>query len=251
MASSSPSCSPATCWRRNATRLADAEGRRHDWVKARAYLDAARADDPGLEATRHLLDAYQALEAGDTPRAVAAMTALDAILLADENVAFSLYEGPCYLGLALGLAGREREAEAAFARADRFVACAVFRADVLEAQRRPAEADRQYGVAIRLAPSLPFAYYQRGVTLLKRGDTARAVTRFQDAHRRGPRWADPLKGWGDALAAQGRWAEAAAKYAEAEPFAPAWQELHLAHATALDRLGRRQDAEAYRKKAAS
>lgn len=233
------------------TGLADSEGRRHGWRKARAYLYEAPAADHGVQATRYLLDAYQSLEAGDVARAVAATEALDAIWRADDDVAFSLYEAPCYHGLALGLAGRAREAEVAFARGDRYVACAAFRADVLEARGLYAEADRQYGVAIRLAPSLPFAYYQRGVALLKRGDMARAVTRFQDAHRRGPRWADPLKGWGDALAAQGRWAEAAEKYADAEPFAPEWRELHLAHATALDRLGRRQDAEAQREKAAT
>lgn len=232
------------------TGLADSEGRRHDWRKAEAHLAAAPADDPGVQSTGHLLDAYQALEAGDIPRAVAATTALDAIWRTDDSVAFSLYEAPCYLGLALGLAGREGEAEAAFARGDRFVACAAFRADVLEAHGRTAEADRQYGVAIRLAPSLPFAYYQRGLALLARGDTARAIGRFRDAHTRGPRWADPLKGWGDALAAQGRWAEAAAKYTQAEPFAPNWRALHLAHATALDRLGRRAAAEAQREKAA-
>lgn len=231
------------------TGLADSEGHRHDWATARSHLDAARTDDPGVQATRHLVDTYQALASGDTARALSAMTALDLIWREDESVAFSLYEAPCYLGLALGLAGRERDAEAAFARGDRFVDCAVFRADVLEAMGREAEADRQYGVAIRLAPSLPFAYHRRGAALLERGDFARAAGRFEQAHRRGPRWADPLKGWGDALAAQGRWAEAAEKYAEAEPFAPNWRELHLAHAVALDRLGRPSAARAQRDKA--
>lgn len=178
------------------------------------------------------------------------MTALDALWIADEDVAYTFHEGPCYLGLALGLAGRAREAEAAFVRGDRYVACAAFRADVLEARGQQAEADRQYGVAIRLAPSLPFAYHQRALALMARGDTARALTRFRDANERGPRWADPLKGWGDALAAQGRWAEAAAKYAEAEPFAPNWRDLHLAHAKALDRLGRGREADVQREKAA-
>lgn len=232
------------------TGLADSEGRRHDWRRATAYLHAAPAEDHMVQATGHLLNAYRTLEAGDVAGAVAATTALDAIWREDADVAFSLYEAPCYLGLALGLAGREREAEAAFERGDRFVACAAFRADVLEAQGRRGEADRQYGVAIRLAPSLPFAYFQRGRALLARGDIPRAIGRFQDAHQRGPRWADPLKFWGDALAAQDRWAEAAAKYEQAEPFAPNWRELHLAHATALDRLGRGREAEAQREKAA-
>jgi len=229
--------------------LADGEGRRHDYAAARGHLAAALPDDPLTVATRHLIDGYQALDKGDAVAARLALLRLGALWRADPDVAFAFYEAPCFLGLAEGLSGRYREAEAAFSQGDRYVACAAFRADVLEARGMTIEADRQYGVAIRLAPSLPFAYHQRGLALLARGDTARAIGRFRDAHTRGRRWADPLKGWGDALAAQGRWSEAAAKYAQAEPFAPNWRALHLAHATALDRLGRREAAEAQREKA--
>lgn len=231
--------------------LADSEGRRHDFAGALRHLAAADADDPMTPASRLMIETYRALGLNDLPSALAAAEALDALWQSNDDVAFVFYEAPCFLGLAEGLSGRYAQAEAAFVRGDRYVACAAFRADVLEARGLHAEADRQYGVAIRLAPSLPFAYQRRALTLLARGDTARAVTRFRDAHERGPRWADPLKGWGDALAAQGHWAEAAAKYAQAEPFAPEWRELHLAHAVALDRLGRRQDAEAQREEAAS
>ncbi len=231
--------------------LADAEGRRHDFAGALRHLAAATPDEPVTIATRHMIEIYRALAANDRPAALTAARALGALWSADGDVAFTFYEAPCFLGLAEGLSGRYAEAEAAFVRGDRYVACAAFRADVLEARGRHAEADRQYGVAIRMAPSLPFAYQRRGLALLARGDDARALTRFRDAAARGPRWADPLKGWGDALAAQGRWADAAAKYAEAEAFAPNWSELHLAHAAALERLGRRRDAEAQIAKAAS
>jgi tetratricopeptide (TPR) repeat protein len=231
--------------------LADAEGHRHDWAGAGRHIAAAVPGVPMTQAARRMVEVYRALDAGDRPALLAAATSLDALWRADEDVAFTYYEAPCYLGLAEGLAGRTAQAEAAFTRGDRFVACAAFRADVLEARGLRAEADRQYGVAIRLAPSLPFAYQRRGLALLARGDTARAVGRFQDAHERGPRWADPLKAWGDALAAQGRWAEAAVKYAEAEPRAPHWRALHLAHATALERLGRRREAEIQIDKVAS
>ncbi|WP_298162315.1 hypothetical protein [Brevundimonas sp.] len=230
--------------------LADAEGRRHDFAGALRHLAAAPPDEPVTIATRRMIEVYRALAAKDRAGAVAAAEALDALWTTDADVAFTFYEAPCFLGLAEGLSGRYAEAEAAFGRGDRYVACAAFRADVLEAQGLRAEADRQYGVAIRLAPSLPFAYQRRGLALLARGDSARALTRFRDAAARGPRWADPLKGWGDALAAQGRWADAATKYAEAEAFAPRWGELHLAHAVALERLGRRREAEAQREKAA-
>ncbi len=231
--------------------LADSEGRRHDFAGALRHLAAAQPDAVLTTATRHMVETYLALGNGDREGAVAAAEALDALWQADEDIAFTFYEAPCFLGLAEGLAGRYAAAEAAFVRGDRYVACAAFRADVLEARGLTAEADRQYGVAIRLAPSLPFAYQRRGLALLARGDTARAITRFRDANARGPRWADPLKGWGDALAAQGLWAQAAAKYAEAEAFAPRWAELHLAHAEALERLGRRREAEEQIEKAAS
>lgn len=231
--------------------LADSDGRRHDFAGALRHLAAAPPDEPMTQASRWMVETYRSLGAGDRPGALAAAQALDAIGQADDDVAFTFYEAPCYLGLAEGLAGRYPEAEAAFVRGDRYVACAAFRADVLEARGLTAEADRQYGVAIRLAPSLPFAYQRRGLALLARGDTARAITRFRDANARGPRWADPLKGWGDALAARGQWAQAAAKYAQAEAFAPRWAELHIAHAAALERLGRRAEAEAQIEKAAS
>ena len=231
--------------------LADSEGRRHDYAGALRHLAGATPDAPLTLAARRMIETYRALSLDDRPAALAAAQALDVLWQADADVAFTFYEAPCFLGLAEGLSGRYAQAEAAFVPGDRYVACAAFRADVLEARGLRAEADRQYGVAIRLAPSLPFAYHRRGLALLARGDSARALTRFRDAAARGPRWADPLKGWGDALAAQGLWAQAAAKYAEAEAFAPRWSELHLAHATALERLGRRREAEEQIEKAAS
>lgn len=229
--------------------LADSEARRHDYAGAFRHLAGVAPDEGLTQAARRMIETYRALDADDRPAALAAAEALDLLWQADEDVAFTFYEAPCFLGLAEGLSGRYAQAEAAFARGDRYVACAAFRADVLDARGMRAEADAQYGVAIRMAPSLPLAYQRRALALLARGDTARALTRFRDAHERGARWADPLKGWGDTLAAQGRWAEAAAKYAEAEPFAPEWRALHLAHATALDRLGRRREAEVQREKA--
>lgn len=231
--------------------LADSEGRRHDYAGALRHLAGATPDAPLTLAARRMIETYRALSLNDRPAALAAVQALDVLWQADADVAFTFYEAPCFLGLAEGLSGRYAQAEAAFVRGDRYVACAAFRADVLEARGLRAEADRQYGVAIRLAPSLPFAYQRRGLALLARGDSARALTRFRDAAARGPRWAEPLKGWGDALAAQGLWSQAAAKYAEAEAFAPRWSELHLAHATALERLGRRKEAEEQIEMAAS
>ncbi len=45
---------------------------------------------------------------------------------------------------------------------------------------------------------------------------------------RGPRWADPLKAWGDVLRQQGSLKEAIEKYTEALKFAPNWAGLKKA-----------------------
>jgi Flp pilus assembly protein TadD len=63
------------------------------------------------------------------------------------------------------------------------------------------------------------------VALFKHGDLEGAVTKLSEAHSKGPHWADPLKGWGDVLAKQGKTSEAIAKYDEALQFAPNWKEL--------------------------
>jgi tetratricopeptide (TPR) repeat protein len=44
------------------------------------------------------------------------------------------------------------------------------------------------------------------------GDPDRAIAKFELARRKGPRFADPLKLWGEALMLSGRYAEARAQY---------------------------------------
>jgi len=83
-------------------------------------------------------------------------------------------------------------------------------------------AERWFAEAARQAPSLPFAFSEWGEMRLAKGDLSGAIKVFQIAHRNGPRFADPLKGWGDALARQERWSDALAKYKEALEYAPAW-----------------------------
>jgi len=68
--------------------------------------------------------------------------------------------------------------------------------------------------------------------LARRGDLAGAQAKYAAAQARGPHWADPLKSWGDALAAQGRWDEAVAKYEQAIAYAPRWRALQAALAEA-------------------
>jgi tetratricopeptide (TPR) repeat protein len=47
------------------------------------------------------------------------------------------------------------------------------------------------------------------------------------ANQIGPHFADPLKGWGEALMAKSQSHLALAKFAEAEKYAPNWGRLHL------------------------
>ncbi len=96
-----------------------------------------------------------------------------------------------------------------------------------------AAGERCFREAIRQAPSIPRGYFDYGTMLAARGDLAGAISQFTLAHEKGPRWADPLKGWGDALVRQGKRDEARQKYEDALKRAPKWRELQ----TALRGLG--------------
>ena len=54
-----------------------------------------------------------------------------------------------------------------------------------------------------------------------------AIAQFTIANRKGPHFADPLEGWGEALMAKNRSHLALAKFAEAGKYAPNWGRLHL------------------------
>ncbi|MDB5483330.1 MAG: hypothetical protein JWO83_4383 [Caulobacteraceae bacterium] len=110
--------------------------------------------------------------------------------------------------------------------------CVRVRGQVAALARDWRAADRWFAEATRQAPSLPAAYAEWGEARLARGDLDGAIAKFALAHDRGPRFADPLKGWGDALARQGRWSEARQKYDEALALAPAWRDLIRARAAA-------------------
>lgn len=67
------------------------------------------------------------------------------------------------------------------------------------------------------------------------------------ATAKAPRWADPLKYWGDALAAGGDHRGAIRKYRDAAERAPRWGGLHLAWGKALEVAGKQAEAaERYR-----
>jgi tetratricopeptide (TPR) repeat protein len=236
-------------WTTANVQIAEGEAHRHDWSTAGQYLALASSADQIAIATGNLIQGYRAVEESRYAEAVRRLEAFDAAWLTDNGLAYVYYDGPCWLGLAYDLTGQRAKAQAVYNRMGAFYLCYAFQADGVEATGDRAAADAAYRRAITLAPSIPFAYQRRALALMQRGEFKMAAGRFRDAHDRGPNWADPLKGWGDALAAQGKWAMAVDKYEQAEPLAPNWRELHLAHAVALERLGRFRKAASQRKRA--
>jgi Flp pilus assembly protein TadD len=66
---------------------------------------------------------------------------------------------------------------------------------------------------------------------------------------KGPHFADPLEGWGEALMAKNQSHLALEKFTEAEKYAPNWGRLHLKWGEALGFAGRKDEARAQYQKA--
>jgi tetratricopeptide (TPR) repeat protein len=78
--------------------------------------------------------------------------------------------------------------------------------------------------------------------LLAKGDIDGAIAKFKSANEKGPRFADPLEMWGEALMLKNRSDLALAKFAEAAKYAPDWGRLHLKWGEALAYTGKKDDA---------
>ena len=78
---------------------------------------------------------------------------------------------------------------------------------------------------------------------MAKGDTVGAIEKFAAAHDEGPRYADPLEMWGEALAEQKNFDAALAKYQEANRYAPKWGRLHMKWGESLVALGRAEEAQ--------
>jgi tetratricopeptide (TPR) repeat protein len=114
--------------------------------------------------------------------------------------------------------------------------CQWAKGDVAALKGDRVHAEQAFAAAITDAPHLPKAYLERGVARLGWGDLAGALADAQKANQLGPRYADPLKLWGDILARQGDWRGAKAKYDAALPLAPAWIALKAARAQAAGKV---------------
>jgi tetratricopeptide (TPR) repeat protein len=128
--------------------------------------------------------------------------------------------------------------------------CVRARAKIAALGGQAAESDRWFGEAERQAPGLVIAPTEWGEAMLRRGDTDHAIAKLKEAHRLGPKFADPLEFWGEALLAKGDAKGAVAKFEDAAKFAPKWGRLHLKWAQALSKLGKTDEARTQLKTAA-
>ena len=151
----------------------------------------------------------------------------------------STHAGPL-LAIAQAHAGQFAEAEATIDATPRgCVACVTARGDIDAMQKHRAAAIAWFANAVKLAPSVPFAYADWGAMLLRKGDYDDAMEKFRQANLKGPHFADPLEMWGEALMQKNRSDLALAKFEEANKFAPNWGRLHLEWGRALAYVGRR------------
>lgn len=204
-------------------RLATLEMARHDWRAAREALAGGDSSDPQLERMSLLVGAVEQMEAGRPALALPALRQLSGGQDIEEAG-----DALCLLALAHAQNLEREAALGALARSRDTTICRARTGEIHEALGDQAAADAAARRSIGAAPSSPYPYEARGRVLLARGDLNGAAWRFDQAHARGPRWADPIKGQGDVLAARGRWAEAAARYRAALEFAPGWQALRAA-----------------------
>jgi tetratricopeptide (TPR) repeat protein len=122
--------------------------------------------------------------------------------------------------------------------------CLLMRGRIATAERDFPAAERWFGQATRQAPSIPFAYTDWGAERLARGDVEGAIGKWQFAHAKSPKFADPLELWGEALMAKHDYAGAVAKFAEADKDAPRWGRNHMQWGEALMLSGRYAEARA-------
>jgi tetratricopeptide (TPR) repeat protein len=120
--------------------------------------------------------------------------------------------------------------------------CVRMRGNIDALQKNWSGAGYWFARTAARAPSIPFAYADWGRMLMAKGDLDGAIAKFESAHRKGPRYADPLEIWGEALIANNRSDLALAKFEEANRYAPNWGRLHLKWGEALYYAGRRSEA---------
>ncbi len=204
------------------------------------------SSDPYVLAETAFVNGLMALDQQSDAQAATDFQTTDMLLTQNPAQQSNFITLPvCYFGLALELAGRAAQADAAMAKGGHVVDCYRFKGDIAAHRGSWTQARKDYAAAVALAPSLPMAYQSWGLALLRHGDYKDAIVKFQQANQRGLHWCDPLKYWGDTLAAQGNYKEAIKKYVEASRYTPGWGALEFAWDQTLDKLGEHKQAMAH------
>jgi tetratricopeptide (TPR) repeat protein len=243
---------------------AEALARAHEGGTSRAMIARTMAEPPsppnrfdprGVYISR--VRYFHNVMAEDWPAAIASAHAYEAEVKADETLspqgealALQIQVAPL-LAYALARSGDAASARAAIeatpkdcydcVRARGLVASVVGQWDL---------ADGWFTRAVQAGPSIPFAYFDWGQSLLARGQTDEAIEKFKLANQKGPRFADPLEGWGEALMAKNQSHLALAKFAAANQYAPNWGRLHLKWGEALRYVGKPEEARKHLARAA-
>ena len=106
------------------------------------------------------------------------------------------------------------------------------------------QADAWFAQVEKAEPSIPFADAAWGNCACGGGsDADGAIAKFTIASQKGPHFADPLEGWGEALMKQSRSDRALAKFEEAAKYAPNWGRLRLKWGEALAAAGKKDEAQ--------
>lgn len=150
-----------------------------------------------------------------------------------------------WMGLAMAMSGDMAGGEARIAAGPLdCYDCVRVRGKLAAFKRDWSTAARWFAHAVKLGPSIPFAYADWGQMLLAKGDVEGALDKFKAANRAGPLFPDALEGWGEALLKQGDAGGAAAKFATADKYAPKWGRNHLMWGLALAKQGKTSEATA-------
>lgn len=208
--------------------IADVYGLMHDPVRAARYLSGSDPEDPGAKAETLLLPAYNALDRGQPAEAIPPLEAFWKAWKSDPSLHLSYPDAPCLLGLAYGRVGRRADAEAVFKSMPPLSRCSAAHGEAHAREGDLAGAEQIWSDGVRLAPSLPLVYLNRGRWELEQGDLQAAEADIARASAQAPHFADPLKSWGDLLMRENKPTQALAKYTEALKYAPDWDALRRA-----------------------
>jgi tetratricopeptide (TPR) repeat protein len=230
-------------------RDAQSAARLHDIAAARDFLAQAHAIGTAGEVREPRARYYLAAATGDWPAAVRAAGDFAAAIAAGETSAPRIV-AMLTANWAAPLRAVAQAETGDFAAAWGTIAatpldcyaCLDARAVIAARQHNRPLAETWFARAIAAAPSIPYAYTDRGTMLLRAGDFDGAIAQFGLAHSKAPDFADPLELWGEALIAKNRSDLALARFAEAARHAPHWGRLHLKWGEALLWSGRKDDA---------